>query len=165
MKYLPLILLLTVTTVQAADTFQQKVKDVFQKKTSVDYTDWYGKGDAAIAEFKGFNLGVYQDLKASVRDNEINIKMQYVTGPVRPDSDEFAQMTSALCETVFEPFVVPDYVHPTSWDDDTPAPLNFMQVKNLKQAEDDPVEKTVNGWKVKIERSIMKTTCSARKVN
>ncbi|MDM4971324.1 hypothetical protein QT323_23310 [Escherichia coli] len=57
MKYLPLILLLTVTTVQAADTFQQKVKDVFQKKTSVDYTDWYGKGDAAIAEFKGFNLG------------------------------------------------------------------------------------------------------------
>ncbi len=129
MKYLPLILLLTVTTVQAADTFQQKVKDVFQKKTSVDYTDWYGKGDAAIAEFKGFNLGVYQDLKASVRDNEINIKMQYVTGPVRPDSDEFAQMTSALCETVFEPFVVPDYVRPTSWDDDTPAPLNFMQVK------------------------------------
>ncbi|WP_235165904.1 hypothetical protein, partial [Escherichia coli] len=65
----------------------------------------------------------------------------------------------------FEPFVVPDYVRPTSWDDDTPAPLNFMQVKNLKQAEDDPVEKTVNGWKIKIERSVMKTTCSARKVN
>ncbi|BDI44002.1 hypothetical protein FRV13_15390 [Escherichia coli] len=165
MKYLPLILLLSAASVQAADTFQQRVKDVFQNKTSVDYTDWYAKGDTAIAEFKGFNFGVYQDLKASVRNNEINIKMQYVTGPVRPDSEQFAQMTSLLCETVFEPFVAPDYVPPTSWDDDTPAPLNFMYVGKSKEDEDAPVEKTVNGWKIKIERSAMKTTCSARKVN
>ncbi|POT25341.1 hypothetical protein C3433_18130 [Citrobacter freundii] len=164
-----IVLFASLVAFSAHADFVQNVKDRFQERTPVDYTDWYNKGDTAFAEYQGMNFGIYQNLKAAVRKNEVSIKMQYTTGPVRPDSDKFTQMTSYLCIEIFEDFILPKEppTKPLSWDDDTPVrknPLHFMLAEKVENTNNDPLRKTVNGWDIKIERQVMLTSCSARKI-
>lgn len=161
MKYFPLVLLLSAASVQAADTFQDKVKDIFQRKTAIDYADWYKKGDMNIAEFQGETYTIPQQIKVSMKKNEINIKTRHLEGEADSDIDKFARATSYLCASVFEPFVYPGSENNLTWDDD--RPLQFMIVNKLRDAQDDPVEKNVNGWKIRITRSAMSTSCSLKK--
>ncbi|CAM7888533.1 hypothetical protein CIFRMA203M1_11485 [Citrobacter freundii] len=160
----------------AAGDFVQNVKDIFQHQTHVDYVDWYNKGDTAFAEYDGLNYGVYQHLKTSVRKDEINIKMQFISGDKRPDSDDFARVTSDTCYSIFASIIFPQPQSstPVSWADDEvvdkeknvlPSPLSFLLISKLDEAYNETKDATVNGWHVQINRIAMTTTCSARKIN
>lgn len=164
-RFFLIILLLLPITSFAADSFTEAVKNRFQEKTAVDFTDWYTKGDASIVEFKGETYLLDLDLKATVRKNEINIKMQQLNGTEKSDVNFFAKMTSALCAQIFEPFIFPEEAskEPRAWDDESPRPLEFLYLESLTQTQDDPIDKTVNGWSVKAKRSVLLTSCSAIK--
>ncbi|MEG0099741.1 MAG: hypothetical protein RR818_01380 [Citrobacter sp.] len=158
-------------TFSAHANFIQDVKDRFQGVTYVGYEDWYNKGDTAFAEYDGLSYGVYQKLKVAVRENEINIKMQFINGTVRPDADHFARVTSELCVAIFQPFVstVDTTKKSSSWDDATApvidAPLSFMFTEKNNDTNSNSINKKINGWDVSIKRSALLTSCTARKLN
>ncbi|EMO4249223.1 hypothetical protein RVV87_004861 [Citrobacter freundii] len=164
-RFILIILLLIPSISFASDSFTDAVKNRFQKKTAVDLTDWYAKGNTWIAEFKGETYLLDLDLKAAVRKNEINIKMRHLKGTEKPDVNFFVKMTSGLCAQIFEPFIFPEQASkgPRTWDDESPRPLEFLYLDSLTQAQDDPIDKTVNGWNIKAERSVLLTSCSAIK--
>ncbi|HGP3596328.1 TPA: hypothetical protein ACLHV0_003580 [Yersinia enterocolitica] len=146
--------------------FVQQVKDIFQSYTKVDATDWYNKGDTAFAEYTGINLGVYQHLKTSVRNNAVSIKMEYLSGGVRPDSEDFMNATTTVCMEVFRRIVSTqaELDKVTSWDDDTKDTLDFMDAKKLSDVYNETQHGVVNGWDIKIKRATMLTSCSVEKI-
>lgn len=149
----------------ASTDFIKDVKGVFQQYTNVDAADWYNKGDTAFAEFTGRNLGVYQNIKASVRKNEVNIKMWYAGNGDKPSDDDFFVATTTVCNIVFRQVVLTsDQIEKLkSWDDNVTDPLDFMSVDKLQLSNGDYVHKNINGWDVKIKHSGMNTSCSAQK--
>ncbi|HAT7513514.1 TPA: hypothetical protein JAV82_001257 [Kluyvera ascorbata] len=161
-----LSLILVSPAVLAKDSFVQTVKNVFQEYTKVDASDWYSKGDTAFAEFTGDNLGIYQHLKTSVRDNSINIKMEYAPGKEKPDSEKFMVATTAVCQVVFKNVILtPEELDKLqSWDDDVRDPFDFMSSETAKDAGNGYNEEKINGWDVKIKRDAMLTTCTAEKI-
>lgn len=164
-----LLLSISFSTMAATSSFKDNAKELLGKYANVDAVDWYSKGDTSFADSEGFMLSVYRNLKASVRDDELNVKMQFITGPKRPDSNEFSRNTSIICHAVIARLVYPEInKKPASWDDEDTRDdaLNFMLNSNLDDYNvfNQKLSKTVNGWNVSIYRIAMLTTCSAKKV-
>lgn len=159
-------LILVSPAVLAKDNFVQRVKNIFQEYTKVDASDWYSKGDTSFAEFTGDNLGVYQHLKTSVRDDSINIKMEYAPGKEKPDSGKFMVATTAVCQVVFKNAILTQEELETlqSWDDDVRDPFDFMSSETAKSVDNGYQEEKINGWDVRIKRDAMLTTCTAEKI-
>ncbi len=164
-RALPLVLLLLSQSTLADSSFVQGVKNVFQKYTNVDASDWYNKGDTAFAEYTGDNFGVYQHLKASVRNYSINIKMEYAPGGDMSNTNHFMKMTTAVCRQVFRQVILtPEELEKLrAWDDSVKDPFDFMKSETLSDAGRDYKQTSINGWSVKIKRAEMMTTCSAQK--
>lgn len=167
-KYLLLAAFTFSLSAHAADNFVQTVKDVFMNNTRVDYTDWYTKGDTAFAEFDGMYLTVYQHLKAAVNEREIDIKMEFTKGAKRPESEEFMQASTILCQQIFGNIILPKQMPQkvSSWDEESEKDneLSFMDAANLQKVGNETQRKIVNGWDVSIRRSVLLTSCSARKI-
>lgn len=157
---------LLVQPAYANGAFVQEVKDIFQNYTKVDATDWYNKGDTAFAEYNGINWGVYQHLKASVRNSAVSIKMEYLSGGKRPDTEDFMHATTTVCKEVFRRIVLTkaELDKSTSWDDDTKDTLDFMDAKKLSDVYSETQHGVVNGWDLKIKRTTMLTSCAAEKI-
>ncbi|ATA26603.1 hypothetical protein BIY26_09025 [Brenneria goodwinii] len=168
---LGLLLFVSFSALAAPPSVKEDAKALLERYARVDSVDWYNKGDTAFAENDGF-IGVYRHIKTSVRDNEVNIKMQYVSGPKYPDSDEFSRITTDVCLLVISELIhpKPQNDEPVSWDDDSDPvdakddPFNFMRESNLDKVHNEKFEKVIDGWKVSIYRVVMLTTCSAKKV-
>ncbi|WP_339097239.1 hypothetical protein V6917_16550 [Pectobacterium brasiliense] len=164
---LGLLLCASFSTLATTSSIKEDAKTLLEKYARIDSVDWYNKGDTAFAENDGF-IGVYRQIKASVRDDEVNIKMQFVSGPKRPDSDEFSRITTGVCHSI-----ISELIHPTpkdaesiSWDDDSQPkndPFNFMRESKLDKVHNEKIGKVIDGWKVSIYRTTMLTTCSAKK--
>ncbi|MGO1308632.1 MAG: hypothetical protein ACTMIX_03380 [Kluyvera intermedia] len=169
-KYLLLAVFAFSLSAQAADNFVQDVKDIFHLSSRVDYSDWYNKGDTAFAEFDGLNYGVYQHLKAAVRKDEVSIKMDYVSGNKRPNTDDFARTTSELCFNVISQTVLASSkkATPASWNDDgsdqdNSSPISFFLVNKFNDVSQVTQSVKANGWDIEITRHVLSTSCSARK--
>ncbi|EQB4447068.1 hypothetical protein ACYKEA_004902 [Pluralibacter gergoviae] len=149
-------------------SFKEQAKSLLEDYARVDTVDWYNKGDTTFAENDGF-IGVYRHLKASVTDNSINMKMDYVSGPKRPDSDDFSRVTTGVCLTVFSELLNPTNKE-SAWDDDTETTeshsdeLEFMRESSLDKVQGENKEKVIDGWKISIKRTVLLTTCSAKKI-
>lgn len=165
-----LLLSISFSTMAAQSSFKDNAKELLGKYANVDTVDWYNKGDTAFADSEGFMLSVYRNLKASVRDDEINLKMRFITGPKRPDSNEFSDVSSGVCHAVISRLIYPARNEgvAASWDDekDSDDSLEFMKNSNLDDYSvfNQKLSKTVDGWNVSIYRIAMLTTCSAKKV-
>ncbi|MEI7145076.1 hypothetical protein WCT84_15930 [Pectobacterium brasiliense] len=168
---LGLLLCASFSTLAAVPSIKENAKALLETYAQIDSVDWYSKGDTTFAENDGF-IGVYRQIKASVKDDEVNIKMQFLSGPKRPDSDEFSRVTTGVCVSVISSLIhpTPKSDKPVSWDDDSEPvdakydPFNFMHESDLDKVHNEKFEKVVNGWKVSIYRIAMLTTCSAKKV-
>ena len=152
-------------------SIKEKAQALLEDYARVDSVDWYNKGDTAFAENDGF-IGVYRHLKASVSDSSVNLKMDFVSGPKRPDSDEFTKITSDVCITVFSQLINPQVkdAKEVTWDDEpvetvnnTPDKFAFMRASGLDKVHGQKMESTINGWQVSIKRTVLLTTCSAKK--
>ncbi|EMX0849568.1 hypothetical protein AAF302_000777 [Pluralibacter gergoviae] len=149
-------------------SFKDQAKLLLEDYARVDTVDWYSKGDTTFAENDGF-IGVYRHLKVSVTDNALNMKMDFVSGPKRPDSDDFSRVTTGVCLTVFSQLLNPTDKEAT-WDDETDSAdsssgkLEFMRESSLDKVQGEKKEKIIDGWKMSIKRTVLLTTCSAEKI-
>ena len=152
-------------------SIKEQAKSLLEDYARVDSVDWYNKGDTAFAENDGF-IGVYRHLKASVSDNSVNLKMDFVSGPKRPDSDEFSKITSDVCITVFSQLINPPTkdTKEVTWDDepvesgnDAPDHFAFMRTSGLDKVHGQNMAGIIDGWQVSIKRTVLLTTCSAKK--
>ncbi|MEQ9865040.1 hypothetical protein [Pectobacterium aroidearum] len=164
---LGLLLCASFSTFAATSSIKEDAKALLEMYARIDSVDWYNKGDTAFAENDGF-IGVYRHVKASVRDDEVNIKMEFVSGSKRPDSDEFSRVTTGVCRSIISELIHPSPkdAEPVSWDDESQPkndPFNFMRESKLDKVHNEKFEKVIDGWKVSIYRTAMLTTCSAKK--
>ncbi|ECF0259005.1 hypothetical protein K2652_002313 [Salmonella enterica subsp. enterica serovar Agbeni] len=154
MKRLLLIVLVGLSCSASASVgFIGDVKNIIQSSTKVSAADWYNKGDTAFAEYDGLMMGIYQRFKVSVRKNDVNIQMQFIQGDKRPEADDFARVTSEICQYVFTQFVSPEKA----------GVMSFMGTDNLNDVFNETSSKTINGWSVSINRQTLLTSCSASK--
>jgi len=156
---LSLLLSISFSVVATQPSIKENAKKLLEQSAHVDTVDWYDKGDTSFAENDAF-MGVYRHLKASVKNDEINIKMQFVSGPKRPDSNDFSRITSEVCHSVISRIVSPE---PSS---DKSAAFDFMLNSNLDDYSvfNEKLSKKIDGWDVSIYRIAMLTTCSAKKI-
>ncbi len=165
------LFLVSISTSAANTSIKDNAKVLLEEYAGVDSVDWYNKGDTAFAENDGF-IGVYRQLKASVDDSGVNIKMQFVSGSKRPDSDDFSRVTTDVCLLVVSELIhpTPKAKEPVKWDDDIESaddknnPFDFMQESSLDKVHGEQKVKIIDGWKVSIKRTTMLTTCSAKKI-
>jgi len=162
-----ILAIMSFTSCVHAESQLEKNKWVVENYAHVDAVDWYNKGDTAFAENDQF-MGVYRHLQASVRNDEINLKMTYVSGPKRPSTEEFAQITTMSCSAVISSLILPKTGKANTTWDDAPSeenPLEFMEFKNYQDIHGKRISKVINGWKIGIYRSVLLTSCSAKKLN
>lgn len=169
--FLGFLFITTFSSYAGQASIKEQAKTLLEEYARVDSVDWYSKGDTTFAENDGF-IGVYRHLKASVSDNSVNLKMDFVSGPKRPDSDEFSKITSDVCITVFSQLINPPTkdAKEVTWDDEPAEAENnttdqfaFMRTSGLDKVHGQKMEGVINGWQVSIKRTVLLTTCSAKK--
>lgn len=149
-------------------SIKERAKTLLEDYARVDAADWYNKGDTTFAENDGF-IGVYRHLKASVRDDAVNIKMNFVSGAKTPDSDDFSRKTTDVCITIFSQLIYP-YDEEETWDEapakGKPSPdyFAFMRESELDKIHGQKKEAVIEGWNISIKRTALLTTCSAQKI-
>ncbi|EMX8695963.1 hypothetical protein AAH248_001176 [Klebsiella michiganensis] len=161
------------TAIASTGASKEDIKQALERYAGIDAVDWYSKGDTVFAENDGF-IGIYRQIKASVRDNEVNLKIDFKSGPKYPDKNEFSRITSEVCLNVFSSLIMdPDTSNdaPVSWENDENNSTStknanmfiFMDGSNLDKVYGKTITKKVNGWSVSIKRNILLTTCTAKK--
>lgn len=166
------LLIASLPAMAESNSVQERARSLMERFAAIDAVDWYSKGDTSFAENDGF-IGVYRHAKVSVRGNEVNLKMNYTSGPKYPDSDDFSRITTEVCLAVFSELIrpTPTSDKPALWDDDSDSEqlsekndaFHFMRETRLDKVHNQIMSGKVDGWTVSIKRTSLLTTCSAKK--
>ncbi len=78
------------------------------------------------------------------------------------------QASTILCQQIFGKIILPKHMPQkvSNWDEESEKDneLSFMDAANLQKVGNETQRKIVNGWDVSIRRSVLLTSCSARKI-
>ncbi|WP_330993298.1 hypothetical protein [Pluralibacter gergoviae] len=168
---LSFLLVISLPALASDNPVKERAKISMERFAAIDPVDWYNKGDTTFAENDGF-IGVYRHAKVSIRENEVNMKMNYISGPKRPDSDDFSRITTEVCLTVFSQLIrpMPESANTGTWDDDSESTTDtkddfaFMRESRLDKVHNEVMSGDVDGWKISIKRTVLLTNCSAKKI-